>query len=118
MKTIEERIAVMQAFVDGKDIERFVENISGSFWIFDLTPSWNWYSFDYRVKEEPKEPKYIPFTFEDAEFLIGKVVKSKDENWVEMISWCGDIATSVSNYKTLLSDYIFLDGSPCGKLKQ
>ena len=115
MKTLEEKIAVMQAFKDGKEIEFAPNCFTNKIWNYTRDPIWNWFENEYRVKPTPE---YIPFTFEDAEFLIGKVVKSKDENWVETISWCGDIATSVSNYETLLSDYTFLDGSPCGKLKQ
>lgn len=117
MKTTQEKIAIMQAFADGKEIE-ITPNSHEGIWTLCKEPNWDWPMYDYRVKEEPKEPKYIPFTFEDAEFLIGKVVKSKGKNWVEIIAWCGDISTSVDNYETLLSDYIFLDGSPCGKLKQ
>jgi hypothetical protein len=53
MTTTRERIEVMQAFVDGKEIqvrERGVdewESVSG--------PSWNWYSNEYRIKPEPRE---------------------------------------------------------------
>lgn len=115
-KTIEEKIAVMQAFADGKEIE--CKEICYTEWQKTVDPLWDWYSTDYRIKEEPKKPEYIPFTFEDAEFLIGKIVKSKNQNWVEMIIWCDDTGTSVTDYESLLSDHTFLDGSPCGKLKQ
>ena len=113
MKTIEEKIAVMQAFADGKEIECF--SLTQMKWIKVCSPRWDWFNDDYRVKPEPE---YIPFTFEDSEFLIGKLVKSKDKIWVEMIVWCKGTSTSVDNYKALLSDFTFLDGSPCGKLKQ
>lgn len=118
MKTIEEKISVMQAFAEGKEIERIIKSIGGLCWVLDPTPSWNWYSFDYRVKEEPKQPEYIPFTFEDAEHLIGKSVKHKKDSWVEVITYCNKNETSSCMYEDLLRDYTFLDGSPCGKLKQ
>ena len=116
MKTIEEKIAVMQAFKDGKEIE--VYHIAKKGWFETNDPAWDWSITDYRVKEEPKEPQYVPFTFEDAEFLIGKLVKSKNKNWIEMIIWCSNAGTSADDYEDLLSDNTFLDGSPCGKLKQ
>lgn len=76
------------------------------------------YKTDYRVKEEPKVPEYIPFTFEDAEFLIGKVVKCKTQDYTAMIISCTESGTNVDDWKPLLDDFTFLDGSPCGKLKQ
>ena len=113
MKTIEEKIAVMQAFADGKEIE--LRLLTDSEYYDCKNPGWNWGNYDYRVKPEPE---YIPFTFEDSEFLIGKIVKSKNRIWVEMITWCSDKGTSADAYETLLSDHTFIDGSPCGKLKQ
>ena len=68
------------------------------------------------------EPEYIPFTFEDAEQLIGKTIKSKSGNSIYIITainyeyigiWKNNI-----NYDQLFDIYTFLDGSPCGKLKQ
>lgn len=55
MKTIEEKIAVMQAFADGREIEVKVEG--GSEWVKASAPEWNWLLFDYRVKEEISIPK-------------------------------------------------------------
>lgn len=112
MKTTAEMIAVMQAYEDGKEIEFYHNGYSK--WRKSPDPTWDWYRNDYRVKPEPE---YIPFTFEDAEFLIGKAVKHKKEDYLIVIAWCTNEATSLANYKKLLDDYIFLDGSPCGKLK-
>lgn len=116
MKTIQEKIAVMQAFADGKEIEIYDEYTSK--WISASGPNFNWTGCDYRVKEEPKQPEYIPFTFEDAEFLIGKIVKSKNEKWIEMLIFASENEISNISYGFLLDCYTFLDGSPCGKLKQ
>lgn len=116
MKTTEEMIAVMQAYVDGKDIEICAYGTCD--WLvipLNIQPLWNWGDYSYRVK---KQPEYIPFTFEDAEFLIGKAVKSKATKSVYMIIHCDKVGTSLcGGYQRLLDDYTFLDGSPCGKLK-
>ena len=114
MKTTKEMIEVMQAYVDGKEIEYTNKN-SPMDWLKTKDPLWDWNASDYRVKQAPE---YVPFTFEDAEQLIGKVVKSKDENWIEMITWCDNDEASSIPYSTLLYGYTFIDGSPCGKLKQ
>lgn len=113
MKTTKEKIAIMQAYEDGKKIEicRKTENV----WYNAILPDWNWAACDYRIKSEPE---CVPFTFEDADFLIGKSVRHKTNNWVELITYCDKTDTSSCIYEDLLRDYTFLDGSPCGKLKQ
>lgn len=50
-KTTEEKIKVMQAYTEGKEIE--IESVEGG-WYVVPEPSWNWRTFDYRVKPEPK----------------------------------------------------------------
>lgn len=55
MKTLKEKIEVMQAALDGKEIE--------SKWLQKGNPEWksedmlvfNWVCFDYRIKPEPLE---------------------------------------------------------------
>ena len=68
--TTEEKIAVMQAFVDKKEIEILINNEWKTMVIPD--PNWNWGADNYRIKQEPK---YQPFDFSDAENLIGKTIK-------------------------------------------
>lgn len=118
MKTIQEMIAVMQAFADGEIIEYSIKADKLEDWIIAENPFWDWLRIDYRVKEEPKQPEYIPFTFEDAEFLIGRIVKCKTQDYTAMIFSCALSGTNVDDWRPLLDDFIFLDGSPCGKLKQ
>jgi len=73
----------------------------------------------YRIKPQPK---LIPFDFSDAEKLIGKAVKRKsieDESW--MIMSASSLTVRLfdegrTDYKFLLNNYTFLDGSPCGKV--
>jgi len=48
MTTIQEQIAVMQAFADGKEIE-FRSNVDDEYWYDTKEPAWNWCAFTYRV---------------------------------------------------------------------
>lgn len=77
----------------------------------------------------PQKPEYIPFTFEDAEMLINKVVKYKDDSNPRIckINSVTDISIllgiKVVDFESLLDEYEFFDlntkkTSPCGKLKQ
>lgn len=48
------RIAVMTAWLDGKEIESIIRNNPSAIWSVAITPTWAWTSFDYRVKPEPR----------------------------------------------------------------
>ena len=52
MKTLEEKIKVMQAYKEGKHVEFKCLNED---WVGAPTPCWDWYTYDYRIKEEPKK---------------------------------------------------------------
>lgn len=114
MKTTQEKIAVMQAFAEGKQIEYAKRHFVNKSWTSTIEPVWNWCENEYRIKTEPE---YVPFTFEDAVFLIGKVVKCKTQDYTVMITSCTEFGTNADDWKPLLDDFTFLDGSPCGKLK-
>ena len=49
MNTIE-RIKVMQAFVDGKNIECLVHSEEKEEYVYLKHPVWNWSRFDYRIE--------------------------------------------------------------------
>ena len=55
MKATEERIAVMQAFEAGYDIDYIETTNSDDTWTNCGVPAWNWIKFDYRIR--PKEPE-------------------------------------------------------------
>lgn len=110
MDTPHRHADVIKAWADGAEIE-FKEAVSNNAWRDCPYPIWD-YKFDYRVKPSPK---YVPFTWEDREFLRGK--------WIRNISY-EIVIYSISRervndmtFSRLLSDYTFLDGSPCGKLE-
>jgi len=118
MKTLEEKIEVMQAFLDGKTIQ---DNIDGEWadwestsatavsfvsndqivWTSPLAETssvdhhlqFNWGQIDYRIKPENKQ---VPYDFSDAESLIGRKLKSKIDGFFHLI-------TLVDNDSVLLS---------------
>lgn len=47
---LEDKIKIMQAFSDGKDIESKLKSSSFDEWIIDSNPDWNWKDFEYRIK--------------------------------------------------------------------
>lgn len=51
-KSIDEMIAVMQAFKDGKNIQSRAR--PDGTWLICREPSWGWNGYDYRVKPEPR----------------------------------------------------------------
>lgn len=54
MKTLKQKIEVMQAFEDGQEIERKIRP-TGEKWLEVGLPSWNWSDNDYRIKPKPLE---------------------------------------------------------------
>jgi len=104
----------IEAFKNGKEIE-MKQNCDE--WVINRNPMFT-DEFEYRVKPEPK---YVPFTFEDAEFLIGKVIKTKSGKVIKTIVGVSpdgvDCGNTFSYFNHLLHHYTFLDGSPCGKLE-
>lgn len=120
MSDTEEKIKVMQAFEDGKEVEYCMRDEPDDIMPL-VVPIWDWVDCDYWIKQEKQEPEYIPFTFEDAEFLIGKAVKSQSKQPFGIITAIDNGGVEISNtfyiFNVLLNDYTFLDGSPCGKVK-
>lgn len=51
--TTAEKIAVMQAYLDGKQIQ-FNNNNEWKDWTIPLEPTWNWVDYDFRIKPEEK----------------------------------------------------------------
>ena len=71
MKTLKEKIEVMQAALAGAKIETV--ELEKENWSV-VHPFWNWMTFDYRVKPVNKQ---VPYDFSDAENLIGRKFKNK-----------------------------------------
>ena len=126
MKTTKEMIDVMQAYLDGEQIE---ESIDQKVWL-TCEPIWNWAKCDYRVKQKKK---YVPFDTAE-EFLAaqrkhgfdvisiddGVALKAHDisvslDGSVYDHTDDGDVDYIGKFEDLLLEDYKFADGTPCGK---
>ena len=77
-----------------------------------------------------KDPiNYIPFKWEDRDVLRGKWIKHKDDPREYLITHIGsinhvpsimisDIEMLIITFDCLFENYIFINGIPCGKLKE
>lgn len=54
MKTIEEKVVVYRAYLEGAEIER--RSRTGTVWVPCTNPTFDWIGVDYRVKPEPVKP--------------------------------------------------------------
>ena len=122
MKTTKEMIEVMEAFLRGEQIQVKTTNKKCD-WEDVKEPYWQWNFCDYRVK-----PKYVPFDTAE-EFLAaqrehGFHVFLGREKYTAFINANGvlrltlfDNASKVvaSELDYMLEDFIFADGTPCGK---
>lgn len=113
-------LPILIAIENGETIEYRVNN---SKWITfvniagdNITWNLDGSKLEFRIKPEQK---LVPFTFEDAESLIGKIIVSKDKSVYETINQLNINEINCSGYcyeyQYLLNYFTFLDGSPCGK---
>lgn len=107
--TTKELIEVMQAYEDGKCIEYRLKNPKEDEpWVLISTPSWDWTTFNYRIK--PKE-SYRPYK-DAAEFLdhLATECKSTGDSIIPGV-WLKNLHTGkvflVLGYDT---DNIYIDG--------
>jgi len=106
----------VEAWKDGKQIQYRIDE--EDYWEDVDDPSFCT-QYDYRVKPEPE---LIPFDYSDAEFLLGKALKSVDGTLMAMVHAVGETSGVRAGYITysyndFLKTFTFLDGSPCGKPK-
>ena len=110
------RWQVVKAAEEGKEIEVWEEAISE--WCRKESMTFFADSF-YRIAPEPPLPKHVPFTADDWEMFVGKVVR--DSEWKRsgfIVAWDEtefQMGGNWYNYKAALKTCTFLDGSPFGK---
>lgn len=109
---IDEMIAVLTAFKEGKVIEIDINQN----W-FSINSNYNKWDFVNKTYRIAPEPKLIPFDFKDD--LVGKIVKHKTDNDKKLIikqdTDCIYHYGGYMNYDYLLENFTFLDDKPCGK---
>lgn len=128
MRTTEEKIKVMQAFLNGEKIQVYDKH--NEKWVDAYTPSWNWESRDYRIKAADEyEPFETASEFLESHqihengrvkdrfgMLLTPFVNANDD--VMLINNCTGSYHAV-HFGTLFSEYVWeSDGTPCGKLKE
>lgn len=120
MKTTKEMIDVMQAYLDGEQIE---ESIDKKVW-FTCEPIWNWAKCDYRVKKKVYVPFYTADEFFEAQRKHGRDIIACGELYANSYIDCYcnvflykgiETNTFTFNFETLLENCTFADGIPCGK---
>jgi hypothetical protein len=97
MKTLAEKIEVMQAALEGKEIEFLALDLNGDGWS-DVPgePYFNWYDFDYRIKEVSKTKPQINWdhvnpdfkwmaTDEDNQTYLYTAYPYLEENWWDFL---------------------------------
>lgn len=117
-----EMLPIIQAYAEGKVIESRCIKGDKSLWYDDEDPSFD-DDFEYRIKPEPK---YRPF--KDAEECWAEMLKHHPFGWVKdketpkflvckalgnLLFFIG-IEDKPYNYKEVLRDYTFADGTPFG----
>lgn len=113
-------IKVMQAYVEGKQIQ-YVDSETED-WTDIESPTWNWDLYDYRIM--PK-PQYRPF--KDADECWQEMLKHQPFGWLRekkrnvrtqigFMHTEGIQGTSggSSNYKAFFDCFSFADGAPFG----
>lgn len=90
MKKIEEKITIMQAYVDGKKIE--TKFVGGTNWEEVTSPAWDWVSFDYRIKQA------VPRAWEE---FCEQYEEVDDEYYISAI---GKVCTESTNKRDAKSD--------------
>lgn len=119
-----ERIKVMQAYVDGKDIEAW-DKVKQT-WELVIEPSWADFG-KYRIKPETT---YRPF--DNAQECIEELKKHEPFGWVKHRPHVGDCCSPITGIRcdgvvdfielredwlrpsTVFEYYTFLDGTPFG----
>ena len=130
MNTIDEQIAILQAYKEGKAIEYRYDDDEDEWRTFDNVSSargerspFHFNDCEYRIC---KEPKYRPFGEYDLPELMqsirrhGEFVKAKDKDKYYAITGFGSINLELGyngsvSYDGLLRGYVWADdGTPCG----
>jgi len=101
VKKTKQKIEVMQAFIDGKEIE-FKQRFQNDHYRTANTPDWNFVNYAYRIK--PSEPEYV--------YPIYKRLKETPETIVKFTSLDSGIYISTHKNSIYKPGYAALDMAP------
>lgn len=101
IKTAKEHLEVMQAFIDGKEIE-FKQDSRKGIWRQTTAPTWDFCEYKYRIK--PSEPEYA--------YPIYKRLKNQKETIVEFTGLDSGIYVSTHDKSIYRPGYPALNMAP------
>lgn len=115
--TTEEMIKVMQAYVDGKDLQ-YRNKRTGIDWQDVTKPAWEWYGYEYRIKPTPT---YRPLKPEELIELKGKWLKAKNDTTISLITDLVErsgvrINGTYKSLHELFNYWTYEDGTPVGRI--
>ena len=92
----------------GESIEFAHKNNTQEYYINAITPTWDWYVLNYRIKPATN---YRPFRLEEAEDYLGLKVKRKEGNNRKLV----DNVDNQDELDSYFEYYTKLDGTVVGK---
>ena len=117
------KIAVMQASEEGKAIEYNAINNGSRIWSPVFNPVWDWKTYVYRVKPEPKlRPYKNAEEFLQAQKEHGMYIKENDIYVIPVrIAYekvCLHEGNGYVSFEYLLKYFQWQDGTPCGIMEE
>jgi len=83
MKTLEEKIEIIQAALAGAKIECKDNDEEECMWQCANNPCWGWDEVDYRIKPENKQ---VPFEISDYESRLGKKMRHVKQKFTGILT--------------------------------
>lgn len=122
MNRTKEMMKVIQAYLDGKQIQWKDRNFVDEWKNCEGEPSWH-LNNDYRIKPEPK---YRPLNDNEMRLLVGKVIVEKSSGNVLLVTCAKQEMYEVKIHTTqswftssfLLEHFTYTDDTPVGKLEK
>ena len=115
IKSVQDKINVMQAFIEGKEIE--FRHISSNDWTDSKNPIWEWGIYEYRVKQNYRPFETIDEVFDAMKLHGGILCFDKSTRKPHCLS-INTRQVFVNGYAVsfdeLLENYLFQDETPCG----
>lgn len=110
-------LPVMQQYINGRTVQRSI--LTRNDWVDDNNPTFG-VEYDWRIKPEKK---LIPFTFGDINMFKDRWISLRTSTHLFRINSIGRNGISISgihrtqiiSYSELFENYMFDDGSNCGK---